>query len=58
MKRTVEFYNRKEQAEKALKKYGKGYVVRQHPKWKTWDVAKVIRKKPKQNSLFGKKGLF
>lgn len=53
MKRTVLYFNRESEARKALKKYGKGYAVRQHPKWHTWDVVKVIPKRRKPGYGFG-----
>ena len=52
-KRTVEYFNREEQAKRALKRYGSGYAVRQHPKWKTWDVVKVSKSKPTKKASVG-----
>jgi len=52
-KRTVQYFNKEAEARKALKKYGKGYEVRRHPKWHTWDVVKVIKTKPKRTGGFG-----
>lgn len=40
------FYNRESEARNALKHYdSKKYTVRQHPKWKTWDVVKINKTK-------------
>jgi uncharacterized protein YllA (UPF0747 family) len=52
-KRTVHFFNEETEARRALKKYGKGYEIRQHPKWHTWDVVKVIKTKPTKKRVTG-----
>jgi len=49
-RRTVEYFNREEEARKALKKYPKGYEVRRHPKWHTWDIVKKVKIKKRQSS--------
>jgi hypothetical protein len=45
-RRTIVYFRTEAEALKELKKYNKlggRFEVRRHPKWKTWDVVKVIR---------------
>ena len=53
---TLSFHNNKEQAEKSLEKYKKSYgqegkyIIRKSPRWRTWDVIKVSKTKPRKPS--------